>query len=671
MAYTIYKSDGTVQTTISDGFLDTSTSLKLPGPNYVGYGRYLNENLLYLLENFAANTAPVGANTEGQLWFDKYNKILKVFTDDAGYVPVSGVTNSGTRPIAAKDGDLWFNTVTNQIYLFNNGEFEFIGPQYTKAQGVSGVIPVTVNDGSTSSITHNILKLQFGNLTLATLSSDAPFLPSPAIDGFTMVYPGLTLNNNVSSRGTSLNSNLLGNVAGSLLGDVYSKNGVTRVLSAGTNLTNSIYYGDIFANVGIKILDNGTDGTDAWFIGSVTGNLNGNLISNTATIDNLTTPNLQTNRATITGTSTTIKEVAEITSQSGFFNNLSSSNILVSGGSMSVATLLATQLSATNLRTGNAVITGGYINNLANITAGNAAITQSVATTAVATNFSTANAVITGGYIKSVANVYAVLGTIDNFGSSNVLITSGRISGLTSLSATAIDTPSITITSAVITTANIASLTVTGGNLSGVTLTQTVATTQPYNDNTANVATTAFVQSVIQRGMIMMWNSTAASIPTGWQLCNGSNGTPDLRDRFIVGAGSTYSPGATGGNNTVTLSSTQMPPHIHPISIVTSTSAAGGHNHSVNDGGHNHATNATKETYGIVGSDTYYTDAVYALTGTSAATNSPSGTGVSLNAIGDHTHALNISDTTGTTGGGQPHENRPPYYALCYIQKMY
>lgn len=670
MSYTIYKSDGTVQTTINDGFLDTSTSLKLPGPNYVGYGRYLNENLLYLLENFAANTAPVGTSTEGQLWFDKFNKILKVFTSDAGYVPVSGVTNSGTQPISAKDGDLWFNTVTNQIYLYNNGNWEFIGPQYTRAQGVSGIIPVTVNDGSSSSITHNILKLQFGNLTIATLSSDAPFLPSPPIDGFGTINPGITLNSNISSRGTNLNSNLQGNVAGAVLGDVYTKNGVTRVLSVGTNLTNSIYYGDIYANVGIKVLDNGTDGTDAYFIGSVTGNVTGNLTSTNSNIDNLVAGNLTTANATITGASSTVKGIAEVTAQSGYFSNLSSGNILVSGGTMNVATIAANQLTATNIRTGNAVITGGYINNLANITSGNASIVQSVATTSVATNFSSGNVAITGGYIKSVSNIYATLGTIDNFGSSNIIVTGGRVSGLTSLSATTIDTPTLTATGANISNANIASLTLTGGNLSGVSLTQTVATTQPYYDSTANVATTAFVQSVVPRGVIWMWNSTAASIPTGWQLCNGSNGTPDLRDRFIVGAGASYTPGTTGGNNTVTLSSTQMPPHIHPISIVTSTGSAGGHTHTVSDPGHSHSYVKSQNAYDQVPSPLAPAYG-YTAWSTTTTTTGSSATGVSLAAAANHTHTINISDTTGSQGDGQPHENRPPYYALCYIQKMY
>jgi hypothetical protein len=71
MPYTINNYDGTLLTTINDGTKDTTTSLILAGPNFVGYGQYLNENLVYLLENFAGNTAPAGINLQCQLWFNK------------------------------------------------------------------------------------------------------------------------------------------------------------------------------------------------------------------------------------------------------------------------------------------------------------------------------------------------------------------------------------------------------------------------------------------------------------------------------------------------------------------------------------------------------------------------------------------------------------------------
>ena len=89
------------------------------------------------------------------------------------------------------------------------------------------------------------------------------------------------------------------------------------------------------------------------------------------------------------------------------------------------------------------------------------------------------------------------------------------------------------------------------------------APTAALGTNTTQIATTAFVQSFIPVGVITLWSGSIASIPSGWALCNGSAGTPDLRDRFVVGAGSTYAVGATGGANTVTLDTTQIPSHTH------------------------------------------------------------------------------------------------------------
>ena len=144
--------------------------------------------------------------------------------------------------------------------------------------------------------------------------------------------------------------------------------------------------------------------------------------------------------------------------------------------------------------------------------------------------------------------------------------------------------------------------------------------------------------SSIPAGLICMWSGS--TIPTGWALCNGSNGTPDLRDRFIVGSGSSYSLGAKGGSNTVTLTTAQMPSHTH----TGSTGSA-----SVN------YTGKAGQTSSYMNNETGYPlmDDVG---------NQGSGT-ISL---GSHSHTLTIN----STGSGSSHENRPPYYALAFIMKI-
>ena len=124
--------------------------------------------------------------------------------------------------------------------------------------------------------------------------------------------------------------------------------------------------------------------------------------------------------------------------------------------------------------------------------------------------------------------------------------------------------------------------------------------------------------SLFVQGMIMMY--TGSTAPSGWAICDGQNGTPDLRDRFIVGAGSAYSVGNTGGQNSVTLTTAQMPSHKHSTSVDNTTlfPAAGG------------------VTFNYGGAGQY----------------------------------PGTTFTMSNEGGGQSHENRPPYYALMFIVKL-
>ena len=112
-------------------------------------------------------------------------------------------------------------------------------------------------------------------------------------------------------------------------------------------------------------------------------------------------------------------------------------------------------------------------------------------------------------------------------------------------------------------------------NLASPTLTGTpVAPNVAVTNKSDTIATTAFVHSVMPTGVILMWSGAVNTIPTGWALCNGFNGTPDLRDRFIVGAGSTYTPGQTGGNVTQTVTTTTAGEHSHTGSSGSTTLTA-------------------------------------------------------------------------------------------------
>jgi len=147
-------------------------------------------------------------------------------------------------------------------------------------------------------------------------------------------------------------------------------------------------------------------------------------------------------------------------------------------------------------------------------------------------------------------------------------------------------------------------------------------------------------------GAIIMWSGSINDIPVGWALCDGRNGTPDLRDRFIVGAGGSYNVGDTGGADTVTLTTNQIPRHDHGSGTLTADTA-GLHRHMYARPQINNIRTGSEEealVRVVVTEDRVTSDA------------------------GDHTHT--ISGYTAYTGSGQPHENRPPYYALAYIMKL-
>ena len=116
-----------------------------------------------------------------------------------------------------------------------------------------------------------------------------------------------------------------------------------------------------------------------------------------------------------------------------------------------------------------------------------------------------------------------------------------------------------------------------------------------------------------------MYNGNTA--PSGWAICNGQNGTPDLRDKFIVGSGSSYNRGDTGGAASVTLTVNQIPSHDHNVDTL----------------------NEFASTHG-----TWQTAGGYRQ---------------------DHVGGTHRKPITSDTGGGQSHENRPPYYAVTFIMK--
>lgn len=223
----------------------------------------------------------------------------------------------------------------------------------------------------------------------------------------------------------------------------------------------------------------------------------------------------------------------------------------------------------------------------------------------------------------------------------------------------------------------------------GATVTGTVTATSFTGDGSA---LTGIVS--IPSGVIAIWSGSTGAIPSGWVLCNGSNSTPDLRNRFVVGAGDSYSVDATGGANTVTLATTNLPSHSHSFSA--NTGNGGDHSHNFNTNTGNSGNHTHSGSTGNVGNHTHsgggvggqirgsFNTSTFKGYGASNANTGGAGShshNIGTNGGGDHSHNFNantgnsgnhthsVSGNTGNAGSGNAITITPPYYALAYIMK--
>ena len=193
MAYTINKTDGTVVTTITDGTVDNTTSLQLFGKSYSGFGEGLNENLVKLLENAASTSAP-SAPLRGELWFDTTTNQIKVY-DGNSFKPTGGAKASSAQPTSPSTGDLWLDTDDDQVYAYTGTAWQLVGPVYTKGQTLSGWQIETLASAGGNKV---VSSMYVGNTRVAILSKET-FTPSASQTGFAEIKAGLTLNSTLGA----------------------------------------------------------------------------------------------------------------------------------------------------------------------------------------------------------------------------------------------------------------------------------------------------------------------------------------------------------------------------------------------------------------------------------------------------------------------------------------
>jgi len=180
-----------------------------------------------------------------------------------------------------------------------------------------------------------------------------------------------------------------------------------------------------------------------------------------------------------------------------------------------------------------------------------------------------------------------------------------------------------------------------GVNYKFVLADSTNAVIQTYDNLYGIIGVQATSGATIPAGLISMWSGSIGSIPSGWYLCDGSNGTPNLTDRFVVGAGSTYAVNGTGGVTSVTLTTNNLPAHTHTATVT--------------DPAHSHV--IAQPVTGLAGS------------GASGWQGSNTGVNYVVSSSATNTATTGITVANSSTGSGTSFSILPTYYALAFIQK--
>ena len=369
MAYTINLTNGTTFATITDGTVNQASSMTLVGKNYAGYGQFLDDNFIHLLENSANTTAPTSPLT-GQLWWDSTNTLLKVYSGTGGWKVVGGATASSSQPSPSVQGDLWYDTVNQQLKVCSvagsPGTFIVVGPAYSSAQGQSGAIPLTIGDGTTGYVVTGIYA---ANNLVGIFSAASDFVPAGNSSGyyatFPKIYKGFTVWNSGNASGNISNP---GNITLAVGGSV-----VETVASTGSYITG---------------------------LASVTGNIiGGNLLTAgiVSATGNVTSPNFIGNLVPPAGG--TVSTTGNITG-----GNLLTSGIMSATGNATAGNISTSGLATVtgNVQAGN-VRTTGLISATGNITAGNVLFGSGIVSGTG--NITGGNVLFGSGIISGVGNI--------------------------------------------------------------------------------------------------------------------------------------------------------------------------------------------------------------------------------------------------------------------------
>ena len=368
MAYTINLTNGSIFATVADGTVNNASSMTLVGKNYAGYGEFLDENFIHLLENSANTTAP-GSPLTGQLWWDSTNALMKAYNGTAFKV-MTGSTSAASAPSNVITGDLWWDSTNSQLKVYNGASWTVVGPAYTSSEGTAGAVPETITDSGATP--HYVTSLYVNNTRVAIVSKDSSFTPSaPTSTTFPTIYNGITLYNTGSPvyAGSATNAQLLDNLDSTEFMRATANTSTTGTLAVLNNFGLTVGAANVFAV--------NTTTTDANIKSNIS---NGNLVI----------------QANVGGTT---YNVARAVGSTGVF-------------AVSNAITVGTTVSAVGNVTGGNITTAGQVTSTGNITGGNVISVAAVSGVSLvssgnvdAGNLRTSGLVSAGGNITSGANI--------------------------------------------------------------------------------------------------------------------------------------------------------------------------------------------------------------------------------------------------------------------------
>ena len=197
MPYTILPSDPNNNPIIEvdDQTFNTETSLVFPGQNTRGYSLHIATNFYKLMENFSSPTPPENP-LQGQLWYDNSETVNQLFIyDGTQWIPAAGINKSAVRPTAVTTGDIWVDTINQQLYIFSGGDWVLVGPNYSSGE-ITGIRNEDLID--IDNIARPVV-ITYVNGIILSIISQVQFIPKTVLTGFEVVYAGVNLNSTIPS----------------------------------------------------------------------------------------------------------------------------------------------------------------------------------------------------------------------------------------------------------------------------------------------------------------------------------------------------------------------------------------------------------------------------------------------------------------------------------------